>query len=70
MNKTQVNFSPNMLKKKTGNGGKTASLLKSPEKSQPKAPRAFAVKPRPVKASEFRYFYDRGDFPIAVEHGL
>lgn len=23
-----------------------------------------------MKTTEFRYFYDRGDFPIAVEHGL
>jgi hypothetical protein len=59
-----------MLKKKTGNGGKTASLLKSPFKAQPKAPLAFATKPRQVRTTEFRYFYDRGDFPIAVEHGL
>jgi hypothetical protein len=24
---------------------------------------------RPVPASEFRRFYDRGDLPIAIEHG-
>lgn len=32
-------------------------------------PKAGAVKPRPIPSSEFRRFYDRGDLPIAVEHG-
>ena len=39
-------------------------------KPNPLAPKAFAAAPRRVKTTEFRYFYDRGDFPIAVEHGL
>jgi len=24
---------------------------------------------RPIASSEFRRFYDRGDLPIAIEHG-
>jgi hypothetical protein len=35
----------------------------------PIAPVAGAVKPRPIVNSEFRRFYDRGDLPIAIEHG-
>ena len=33
------------------------------------APKAGAVQPRAVLTSEFRRFYDRGDLPIAIEHG-
>lgn len=32
-------------------------------------PPAGSVKQRPAKRTAFRKFYDRGDFPIAVEHG-
>lgn len=32
-------------------------------------PRAGATKRRAVPPSEFRRFYDRGDLPIAIEHG-
>ena len=31
-------------------------------------PRAGALEERPAKATAFRKFYDRGDFPIALEH--
>ena len=32
-------------------------------------PKAGAVAKRPIAPSEFRRFYDRGDLPIAIEHG-
>ena len=57
------------LKKGTGIGGKTASLLQSPEKKSPPKPVAGALAARPVEITLFRKFYDRGDFPIAVQHG-
>ena len=31
-------------------------------------PKAGAFKERPAKPTSFRKFYDRGDFPIALEH--
>ncbi|XP_003386138.1 PREDICTED: parkin coregulated gene protein homolog [Amphimedon queenslandica] len=31
-------------------------------------PKAGALEPRPYKPTDFRKFYDRGDFPIALEH--
>jgi hypothetical protein len=31
-------------------------------------PRAGAFEPRPTKPTDFRKFYERGDFPIALEH--
>ena len=51
-----------------GVGGKTASLLMSPPKRMPKKPIAGAMSPRKVKDTHFRKFYERGDFPIAVQH--
>jgi len=52
-----------------GTGGRTVSTLE--KKAQPVAnvPKAGAVCPRPIQSSEFRRFYDRGDLPIAIEHG-
>ena len=35
----------------------------------PQKPRAGAFNERNIPASEFRRFYDRGDLPIAIEHG-
>jgi len=61
--------SAGMLKKNTGIGGKTNSAMKSPQKAKPLAPVSGALKPRSVAASQFRYFYDRGDLPIAIQHG-
>jgi hypothetical protein len=57
------------LKKGDGKGGKTNSLAKPKEQPKVSAPRAGAVARRPVASSEFRRFYDRGDLPIAIEHG-
>jgi len=57
------------LKKGAGIGGKPFSLNEPVPKPVPIAPVAGAVKPRPIVNSEFRRFYDRGDLPIAIEHG-
>jgi hypothetical protein len=52
-----------------GMGGKVNSLRKPKEKLAPTKPRAGAINPRLIAKSEFRRFYDRGDMPIAIEHG-
>ena len=57
------------LKKGEGLGGKPVSLNKPKEKPAPQKPRAGAFNMRAVPSSEFRRFYDRGDLPIAIEHG-
>lgn len=57
------------LKKGEGIGGKVVSLNKPKEKPAPQKPRAGAFNMRPIAPSEFRRFYDRGDLPIAIEHG-
>ena len=57
------------VKKGEGIGGRTFSLLKPKEKPTPQKPVAGAFNRRPVPPSEFRRFYDRGDLPIAIEHG-
>ena len=57
------------LKKGAGIGGKSFSLNEAKPKPVPQAPVAGAVRQRPVAPSEFRRFYDRGDLPIAIEHG-
>ncbi len=57
------------LKKGEGLGGRTVSLLKPKEKPAPQKPVAGAFNERNIPASEFRRFYDRGDLPIAIEHG-
>ena len=57
------------MKKGEGLGGKVVSLNKPKEKPAPQKPKAGAFNMRPVPSSEFRRFYDRGDLPIAIEHG-
>jgi len=57
------------LKRGQGLGGKTTSLLEPVPKPPVQKPRAGAVRPRAIVPSEFRRFYDRGDLPIAIEHG-
>jgi hypothetical protein len=57
------------LKKGQGIGGKTCSLLEPVPKPVTQKPVAGAVNHRPIVPSEFRRFYDRGDLPIAIEHG-
>lgn len=57
------------LKKGEGMGGKVNSLRKPKDKPAPKKPVAGAIFCREIAKSEFRRFYDRGDMPIAIEHG-
>lgn len=57
------------MKKGEGLGGKPVSLNKPKEKPAPQKPRAGAFNMRSIPTSEFRRFYDRGDLPIAIEHG-
>lgn len=57
------------MKRGNGSGGKTASLLRSPPKTLPEKPRAGALDPRVVATTDFRRFYNRGDFPISTIHG-
>jgi len=52
-----------------GSGGNNSSKMRPVAKIQPTAPKAGAKKNRSIPASEFRRFYDRGDLPIAIEHG-
>lgn len=58
-----------ILKKGCGIGGNTSSLRKPAEKPKQVAPKANAFGRRTIAPSEFRRFYDRGDLPIAIEHG-
>jgi len=57
------------LKKGDGLGGKPTSLAKAKAVPKLSAPKAGAVKARIIPSSEFRRFYDRGDLPIAIDHG-
>jgi hypothetical protein len=50
-------------------GGKATSLNKPKDRPQPQKPKAGAFAKRLIPTSEFRRFYDRGDLPIAIEHG-
>jgi hypothetical protein len=52
-----------------GIGGKSSSLMKPQAKPAPQKPKAGATRRRTIDPSEFRRFYDRGDLPIAIEHG-
>jgi len=56
------------LAKRTGTGG--ASFSTSPRKEHPvhEPGKAGAFHRRPIKPSEFRRFYDRGDLPVQVLH--
>eukprot|EP00350_Pseudokeronopsis_sp_OXSARD2_P007873 CAMPEP_0170540428 /NCGR_PEP_ID=MMETSP0211-20121228/430_1 /TAXON_ID=311385 /ORGANISM="Pseudokeronopsis sp., Strain OXSARD2" /LENGTH=252 /DNA_ID=CAMNT_0010842841 /DNA_START=81 /DNA_END=839 /DNA_ORIENTATION=+ len=58
-----------ILKKGEGLGGKATSLNRPKDKPLPQKPRAGAFYRRNIPSSEFRRFYDRGDLPIAIEHG-
>jgi len=57
------------LKKGQGCGGNSSSLAKPKEKAPVAKPKAGATRRRPIPTSEFRRFYDRGDLPIAIDHG-
>jgi hypothetical protein len=69
--KTSANAIPERttLKKGMGMGGKVNSLRKPKDIAPVRKPRAGAIDPRTIQKSEFRRFYDRGDMPIAIEHG-
>lgn len=56
-------------RKGLGTGGKAASLLATQPKPSPEKPRAGAQNPRCVQTTDFRRFYNRGDFPISTIHG-
>jgi hypothetical protein len=51
-----------------GIGGRSTSLQPKKQVFSPPAPISGATNKRPIAASEFRRFYDRGDLPIKVEH--
>ena len=57
------------MKKGEGLGGKTVSLNKPKDRPVAQKPVAGAFNHRHIPPSEFRRFYDRGDLPIAIEHG-
>jgi len=57
------------LKMKQGLGGKTSSTFKPKDVPVTQKPKAGALNARAIVPSEFRRFYDRGDLPIAIEHG-
>lgn len=57
------------MKKGKGNGGKTASLLKVEAPQSPEPPKCGALDGRQVQETDFRRFYNRGDFPVATIHG-
>ena len=58
-----------MLKKGEGKGGQAFSTNKPKPAPEVKKPKAGAAARRMIAPSEFRRFYDRGDLPIAIEHG-
>jgi len=58
-----------ILKRGGGIGGKVTSLNKPKDKAVIVAPKAGARNKRLITPSEFRRFYDRGDLPIAIQHG-
>lgn len=62
-------LSTEYTKKGEGIGGNTNSLRKPREVAAVQKPVAGAVRRRQIPPSEFRRFYDRGDLPIAIEHG-
>jgi len=51
-----------------GIGGRSTSLQPKRENFSSTTPIAGAHQKRPIQASEFRRFYDRGDLPIKVDH--
>jgi hypothetical protein len=56
-------------KKGMGTGGCNSSKMRPIPKVSSSAPKAGATRQRVIPPSEFRRFYDRGDLPIAIEHG-
>jgi len=58
-----------ILKRGGGIGGKNTSLSRPKEVAVVTKPKAGARNRRLITPSEFRRFYDRGDLPIAIQHG-
>ena len=58
-----------ILRKGNGLGGKTMSLNQAKPKPTIQKPRAGAINRRQIPPTEFRIFYNRGDLPVAIEHG-
>mmetsp|Transcript_122736 Transcript_122736/g.382114 ORF Transcript_122736/g.382114 Transcript_122736/m.382114 type:complete len:335 (-) Transcript_122736:114-1118(-) len=56
------------LARGTGSGGRAFSTSPRKEHEKPEPPKAGAFQRRPIKPSEFRRFYDRGDLPVQVHH--
>jgi len=54
--------------KGTGTGGRSYSTSPRKPRSEVAPPKAGAFERRPIKPSEFRRFYDRGDLPVQVHH--
>jgi len=54
--------------KGTGTGGRSYSTSPRKPRMELAPPRAGAYERRPIKPSEFRRFYDRGDLPVQVHH--
>jgi len=52
----------------TGTGGRSYSTSPRKPRREVSPPKAGAQARRPIKASEFRRFYDRGDLPVQVLH--
>lgn len=59
---------PQFRQKGTGTGGRSYST--SPRRRRPDLapPKSGAKERRPIRPSEFRRFYDRGDLPVQVHH--
>mmetsp|Transcript_2427 Transcript_2427/g.6504 ORF Transcript_2427/g.6504 Transcript_2427/m.6504 type:complete len:339 (-) Transcript_2427:407-1423(-) len=58
----------NFITRGTGTGGRAFSTSPRKEHEKPEPPKAGAFQRRPIKPSEFRRFYDRGDLPVQVHH--
>jgi len=56
------------LRKTTGTGGLTSSMMPGKPLTIPLAPKAGALQRRRIEPSEFRRFYDRGDLPVRIAH--
>jgi len=56
------------LTRRSGNGGASFSTTPRKEHPMPEPVKAGAFHRRPIKPSEFRRFYDRGDLPVQVLH--
>jgi hypothetical protein len=52
----------------TGTGGRSYSTSPRKPRTEIAPPKAGAFDRRPIKPSEFRRFYDRGDLPVQVQH--